>query len=283
MTPQDLGWRPIVQSFLPRELPADTPEPLREHIMALFLATVDEGLAFRSTECSEPIPTTDAQAVTSLCRLFVALIREFGERPTGADPAAKPAGLNMTRPVEELRRIIDSLYAFAYVWSIGGSIASDCYDRFDAFLRGHKASILGQIRYGPGTVFENFPDISNADAPWRRWSDVVPSFAYDREQPYFAMVVPTIDTVRFSYLLTTQLSQLNPVFFTGVTGTGKTVIVQDFLNRFSSPDLKPGLGLPVAPVVINFSARTSSMDTQMTIEAVRSWHQSAVRGVSASV
>ncbi len=237
--------------------------------MSLFLTTVDDGLAFRAAECSEPIPTTDAQAVTSLCRLFVALIREFGERPTSSDLAAKPAGLSMVRPAEELRRVIDSLFAFAYVWSIGGSISSECHDRFDGFVRGHKSSILGQLRYGPGSVFENFPDIVNADAPWRRWMDVVPAFSYDREQPYFAMVVPTIDTVRFSFLLTVALSQLNPVFFTGVTGTGKTVIVQDFLNRFSSPDLKPGLGLPVSPVVINFSARTSSMDTQTTLEAVR--------------
>lgn len=33
MTPQELGWRPIVQSFLPKELPTAMPEPLREHIM----------------------------------------------------------------------------------------------------------------------------------------------------------------------------------------------------------------------------------------------------------
>lgn len=155
------------------------------------MTTVDEGLAFRAADCAEPIPSTDLQSVTSLCRLFTALLREFGERSSEA--GAKPLGLDMARPVEDLRKVIDSLYAFAYVWSIGGSVASDCHDRFDAFVRGHKASILGQLRYGPGTVFENFPDVAAAsgDAPWRRWSDVVPAFAYDREQPYFSMVVPS--------------------------------------------------------------------------------------------
>jgi hypothetical protein len=29
-----------------------------------------------------------------------------------------------------------------------------------------------------------------------------------------------MDTVRFTYLLKTQLANLNPVFFTGITGTG---------------------------------------------------------------
>ena len=35
-----------------------------------------------------------------------------------------------------------------------------------------------------------------------------------------AQVVPTMDTVRFTYLLKIQLANLNPVFFTGITGTG---------------------------------------------------------------
>jgi dynein heavy chain len=262
MTPADLGWQPFVRTWLARELPAAMPPALREHVFALFAATLDEGLAFRRASCSEPIPSTDTQTAASLCRLLTAMIRTAGEKDkaTGAAP-----GLDFGRPAEDVTRVLDSMFAFAFTWSVGGSIAGDGYERFDAWMRGHKASVLGHLRYGPGTVFDSYPDIAQAEAPWRRWADAVPSFAYDREQPYFAMVVPTIDTVRFTSLLTTQLSQLYPVFFTGVTGTGKTVVVADFLAKASAPDYRGGV--PVAPIVVNFSARTASIDTQVAIEA----------------
>ncbi len=167
--------------------------------------------------------------------------------------------------IDDLRRVIDSFYAFAFIWSVGGSIASDGWERFDAFVRGHKASVLGALRYGPGTVYDSFCDAAQPEAPWRKWQDVVPAFAFDREQQYFAMVVPTVDTTRFTYLLTTHLRQLNPVFLTGVTGTGKTVVAQDFINKASAADYKGGV--IVTPILINFSARTSSQDTQASIES----------------
>ena len=260
MTPADLGWLPLVKSWLPRELPR-LPAPLAEHVLALFAATVDDGLAFRRASCAEPIPTTDLQTVASLCRLLTAMVRGAGER--GKDTGS-PVGLDLTRPADELTRVLDAMFAFAYVWTVGGSISSEHYEKFDAFVRGHKGSVLGNTRFGTGTVFDSFPDIAQADAPWRKWADTVPAFAYDREQPYFAMVVPTVDTVRFTWLLSTQVAQLYPVFFTGVTGTGKTVIVADLLNRASAADAR---GLAIAPVLLNFSARTSSMDTQVTVEA----------------
>ena len=50
-----------------------------------------------------------------------------------------------------------------------------------------------------------------------------------------------MDTVRFTYLLKTQLTYLNSVFFTGITGTGKTVIASDFLNTASSMDYDGGV------------------------------------------
>jgi len=263
MTPTDLGWQPFVKSWIPREMPAKMPEALREYILNLFLTTVDIGLQFRKANCIEPIVTTDIQTVATLCRLFTALIRTAGEKnkETGAAP-----GLNMERPIEDLKKIIDSLFAFSYVWSIGGTITSEGYEKFDNLLKAGalKTTGLGAVRWGPGTVYDCFPDIANPEVPFRKWSDIVPSFTYDRELPYFAMVVPTIDTVRFNYLLETNLSQLYPVFFTGVTGTGKTVIIQDFLNKASSAEYRNGV--PVQPIVVNFSAQTSSLDTQMTIE-----------------
>ena len=57
------------------------------------------------------------------------------------------------------------------------------------------------------------------------WEKIVPAFKYNKEVPFFEMLVPTVDTVRFGYLLEKLLAVRYPVLYTGGTGVGK---VSDF-------------------------------------------------------
>lgn len=41
------------------------------------------------------------------------------------------------------------------------------------------------------------------------------------QTPYFDILVPTVDTVRFGYLMEKLLSAKRPVLYTGTTGVGK--------------------------------------------------------------
>ena len=49
-----------------------------------------------------------------------------------------------------------------------------------------------------------------------------------------------------------------PIFFTGETGVGKSVVIQNTLNRLSEKDL--------TPINLNFSAQTDSKRTQDSIQ-----------------
>ena len=53
------------------------------------------------------------------------------------------------------------------------------------------------------------------------WEKIVPPFKYDKEVPFFEMLVPTIDTVRFGYLLEKFLAVRYSVLYTGGPGVGK--------------------------------------------------------------
>ena len=53
------------------------------------------------------------------------------------------------------------------------------------------------------------------------WEKIVPSFKYNPEIPFFEMLVPTTDTVRYGYLMEKLLAIKKPVIFTGTTGVGK--------------------------------------------------------------
>lgn len=60
-----------------------------------------------------------------------------------------------------------------------------------------------------GTVFDYYVDLKGTrGSDLRSWSDSMPSFQYDKRKPYFGMLVPTLDTVRYSFLLEVGTSPL---------------------------------------------------------------------------
>ena len=118
---------------------------------------------------------------------------------------------------------------------------------------------------GMGTSFDYFVDTTVEGGKFVPWRNVVPSFKYDKNVAYTAILVPTEDTTRFSYLMRTLITVDKPVFVTGMTGTGKTVMVQNLL-RSLEPYADEG-GLAVVPTFMNFSAQTLSLITQQAIES----------------
>jgi len=111
---------------------------------------------------------------------------------------------------------------------------------------------------GVQTVFDYYMD-PKKDMSFRLWSEIVPTFTYEEGHPFFQLMVPTVETIRQGYCLEMLLSKQKSVFFTGVTGIGKSVIIQNVLNN-----LQVNQGL--VPVQITFSAQTSSIRTQLSIE-----------------
>lgn len=91
------------------------------------------------------------------------------------------------------------------------------------------------------------------------WSTTIDSFSFDSNVRYFDILVPTTDTTKFGYIAELLYRQKQPVMFTGETGVGKSVLAKTVLNNLTKAN--------VIPVVLNFSAQTSSISTQEMIEA----------------
>jgi dynein heavy chain, axonemal len=53
------------------------------------------------------------------------------------------------------------------------------------------------------------------------WEKIIPQFKYNKDVPFFEMLVPTVDTVRYGYLLEKLLAVKQSVLYTGNTGVGK--------------------------------------------------------------
>jgi dynein heavy chain, axonemal len=74
------------------------------------------------------------------------------------------------------------------------------------------------------------------------------------KESHYELVVPTKDTVRYSWLLKMNLICGNPVFLTGVSGVGKSIICQSTLQN-----LQKAMNYQV--INLSFSSQTSAVDT----------------------
>jgi dynein heavy chain len=60
---------------------------------------------------------------------------------------------------------------------------------------------------------------------FKPWTVKVPAFVYDKDLPYFDLMVPTTDTTKYSFALETLLAIEKPCFFTGESGVGKSSVI----------------------------------------------------------
>ena len=54
---------------------------------------------------------------------------------------------------------------------------------------------------------------------------------FSHSMPFYKIMVPTVDTVRYDFLVYNLLQAKRPVLLTGPVGTGKTSLAQKVLQR----------------------------------------------------
>lgn len=92
---------------------------------------------------------------------------------------------------------------------------------------------------------------------WILWTKTVKEgVAGGKGQRISDIIVPTMDTARYSYLMEIMFSNNKPLLFVGPTGTGKSVYIKDKLMNGIDKNL-------FIPAFVNFSAQTSANQTQV--------------------
>ncbi|XP_067106416.1 dynein axonemal heavy chain 6 [Osmerus mordax] len=241
---EELKWTPYVQTWITR-LGKKFPEGVRTYLLELFEQYVERGLQFVQRRCVQAMGQVDISKVTSLCCLLEALLLGSGGPDLGMD-------------AKNLNSVVCQTFVFCYLWSVGGNVTDDYWDAFDSFVRQQFEDNSDAKLPSSGDLWSVYMDFSTKRLePWER---VIPAFRYDRELPFFEMLVPTTDTVRYGYLMEKLLSVRHSVLFTGITGVGKSVVARGLLNSIQERE-------GYVPVYINFSAQTSSARTQEIIES----------------
>jgi dynein heavy chain len=241
--PAELGWRPFVQTWMV-SLHDGFTDDQKAILWKWFDEHVDQGIRFYRRQCKELIPTVDIQLVTSICKIFQSL--------TDSEKGGK--GIDFGN-VEDADKLLGLTYVFAYAWGLGGNGADDSKDKFDDFVHTEFENVIDLPPVGG--VYELFVDVEQMGMT--KWEKIVPEFKYVAGSSYFSMLVPTMDSKRFSYVMDACIAVDKSVMYTGESGVGKTCIAQQLFA-----DLTPK-GVVNVPLI--FSAQTSSGQTQAMIEA----------------
>ncbi len=84
-----------------------------------------------------------------------------------------------------------------------------------------------------GSVYDHWVDFECDIPDFKRWSEKLTEFKYDPSVRFFNILVPTEDTVKYNYMLELLMEGGFNTCISGETGTGKSVIIQAFLNQLN--------------------------------------------------
>jgi len=285
--PHQLGWRPLAISWL-STFPDHIAQTHKDQLLALFDWLVPVTLRFVRREIKEASGTLDSNLVTTLMRNITSLTSHLADQQV----------VDGMQPAQVLQHL-ECTFVFAAVWSLGGTGSGNA-DRvmFEQFFRHALTSTLPDYTGPSGeryTLPEDIPEghttlqSSNAMMPaegsmydfffdktsatWKPWSTLVNTDPIPCETPFRKIIIPSIDTVRYAYLLEAAVGKAQPVLLVGPTGTGKSVLVASFLNT-----LDPDVYAPAN--VVGFSAQTTANMVQHLIDSKLDRRQKGVFGPS---
>lgn len=116
----------------------------------------------------------------------------------------------------EVRKYICQSFIFSYLWSLGSNLIDSSKYKFEQFVFNQfenksEAAIL------PGMKLLNVY-LNTVKKTFENWNVIVPKFEYSANIPYFELLVPTVDSIRYSYIMQRLIQMNQPVMLTGITG-----------------------------------------------------------------
>jgi dynein heavy chain, axonemal len=259
--PQQMTWKPSLTSWL-NTLPETFTEPNKEVLRQLCNWLIPPALKFLRKELKEPCGTSDIQLVWGVLKLFDSLIDELRNKEDFAKLSTK-----------DVATWIECTFVFSFCWSICSSVDAPGRNKFDEFMRESIAGTVPEpynqegdrgayVIANPfpkeGKIYDYFFD--KAKGKWTNWTALMSRTGFPESAQLHELIVPTVDTARYTFLLDILARHTKPFLLVGPTGTGKTVYINNHLLN----------GLPkeeFSVIQVAFSAQTSANQTQDIIDA----------------
>ncbi|CAH3114243.1 unnamed protein product [Pocillopora meandrina] len=274
MEPGQLGWEPLVASWMEKDYPANLSSASKNSVQMMFDWLIAPCVDFVIRQCRELVRTSPMRMVKSMLTMYSILLDELREPPQEEKKKTvmdeeEFEGFMDEKPAKteaEILQWLQSLFLFALCWSIGGNLDTDSRLKFSDFLKVLAAGTNKQHQRpkdlklpknyqfpGKGVIYDFFFDKSTFGTwhPWEKnvFIEEIPPNAKPNE-----LIIPTTETVRQRYFLELFLDHEKPLLLVGPTGTGKSAITNNYILRMPPEKYIANF--------MNFSAQTTSNQTQ---------------------
>ncbi|AWP03287.1 putative dynein heavy chain 1 axonemal [Scophthalmus maximus] len=262
LEPSILGLVSFTECWL-KQVP-EALKPYTEQLSSLFTRFLEDSITFVRTSVKEVITSLDSNLACSLLKLMDCFFHPFD---TKEDEKPRPQ-----KKLDRLKELIEPWFFFSLVWSVGATGDAASCQRFSAWFKKKMAVEKIQLCFPEeGQVYDYRLDDAGISAleedeqeeerkvEWVSWMKYTKKVDITPETNYSDIIVPTVDTVRMSFLMDMLLTNKKPVLCIGPTGTGKTLTMSDkLLNNMPAEFITHFLV---------FSARTSANQTQDYIDS----------------
>jgi dynein heavy chain, axonemal len=207
MEPGALGHKPLLESWLGKQkktIPEAHYEAFEAIARPLFDSLIDPALEFWRKSIREPVPTSSGNLVCSMMKVLGSLVNPLtvaSSLPGGATAIEAKILGDLTEPY----------FIFSLIWSVGATGDADGRVKFDQWLRstlGHKA--IYKIP-AAGTVYDYY--FSMQKMQWVNWMAMA-----HQARKLESAIVPTIDTIRNTFLIDLLMMNGHHMLITGPTG-----------------------------------------------------------------
>ncbi|XP_059616596.1 dynein axonemal heavy chain 8-like [Phlebotomus argentipes] len=227
-----LQWQDILNSWVER-----TSKNIAKHVKYCFNDYFEDLLAFVTTRLSPKMKITENGYVKQCVDILDSLTK---------------AGSNF-----EDRNVIQRLTLYAMIWSLGALLDANDRKRFQQFIKSQDTNLPWPKITGDQSFFDFFV---NSIGEWTHWETNMPESIQLKEENFrfTRMIVPNVESVQLTYLLQRLWKEKRPVLMIGEQGTGKTITVQQLMEKFDSEEN--------VTKTLNFSSLTTPDMFQKTIE-----------------
>ncbi|KAF0975040.1 hypothetical protein FDP41_005793 [Naegleria fowleri] len=235
-------------------------KPYLEQLRQLFEQFLPEGIEFIKSHVNEYIPTVESNLTHSTFNILETMFVDFDPslgRKKKKSFSFEEEQQGNEEKMSKLSKIIEPLFLFSITWGLGASCDFEGRKAFDAFIRQKiKENNVASVYPEDGLIYDYF--FNTDELVWKHWLTVTPELEITSTTQFRDMIVPTIDTVRSSWLVKKLLHNDHHVLCVGPTGTGKSEVVSQVLMREIPEEF--------IPFIIFFSARTEANAVQDIID-----------------
>jgi dynein heavy chain len=218
----DVGWRPFMESWVAFRVD----EQERNFLPGLFDKYIDPVVDFMRKGFKKCTPVMLLNAIQTVCYILQGVF----------DPDAHGEG--GVSEQDKTQEVMEDYFVFATTWSFGGPLVVDKGHGIDSKKDFHEmfAATFPNTKYPKeGMCYDYYYDLETNE--FIHWTTKVPEYVPvpigqgHGASAFTEIVVSTVDTVRLTFLMDILVKNGHGVMFVGGAGTGKTTMVNNYLNH----------------------------------------------------